>query len=75
MAAILSQLQCVNRILVILDYCMVGADNSVSLIDQVVQFAALFVKRFLHFWYNRSPKKNLQGHGQGQTWHLVTFEA
>ena len=35
---------------------MVGADSSVSVIDQVIQFTALFVILFPYFQYNRLIK-------------------
>ena len=42
-----------GTILIILDLCMVGADSSLSVIDQVIQFTALFVIWFPYFQYNR----------------------
>ena len=35
---------------------MVSADSSVSVIDQVIQFTALFVIWFQYFWYKRLIK-------------------
>ena len=42
-----------GTLLLILDFCMVGADSSLSVIDQVIQFTALFVIWFPYFQYNR----------------------